>query len=246
LIDRLYRGERPDDLLPEEEIIADLIVHDRQENSGLQSFIRRFIAVLEFDADRKGRPISRAELTWYSACLGQAVTDCIQYFIGHGHPYPAADNHYLAATAAHITHMLRDMVQDIPEGFINIPQEYLDVHGIDPQDIDSAPFRAWVQDQVEMARDYFRAGKGYLDDLNVLRCKIAGYWYCARFEGVLETIERDDYILRPAYHERRKLSTWLKMAWLGVTLTLRHLARHGRATSSWRASAKRGQAPENP
>ncbi|NIO72053.1 MAG: hypothetical protein GTO14_14525, partial [Anaerolineales bacterium] len=49
LIDRLYRNERPDDLTPEEEIVADLISHDRGENSGLQSFIRNFLAILEFD-----------------------------------------------------------------------------------------------------------------------------------------------------------------------------------------------------
>jgi hypothetical protein len=40
LVDRLYEGERPDDLTPEEEMLADLIAHDRGENSGLQSFIR--------------------------------------------------------------------------------------------------------------------------------------------------------------------------------------------------------------
>jgi len=85
LVGRLYRSERPDDLTPEEEIIADLISHDKQEISGLQSFIYNFLAILEFDACRKGRLISQQELTWYSNCLGKAVTDCIQYFIGHGH-----------------------------------------------------------------------------------------------------------------------------------------------------------------
>ncbi len=137
----------------------------------------------------------------------------------------------LAATAAHITHMLRDMVLDTADGYINIPREYLEAHGISPEDVDSPPFRAWVQGRVEKARQYFREGKRYLDELDVLRCKIAGYWYCARFEGVLDTIERDGYILRAVYNERRKLSTWLKMAWLGVSVTLRHIARRGRRDS---------------
>ena len=38
LIDALYRGERPEDLTPEEEMVADLISHDRGQDSGLQSF----------------------------------------------------------------------------------------------------------------------------------------------------------------------------------------------------------------
>jgi phytoene/squalene synthetase len=231
LIDRLYRNERPDDLTPEEEIIADLISHDEEENSGLQSFIYNFLAVIEFDAYRKGRLISQQELTWYSKSLGKAVTDCIQYFVGHSHPYPTADNHYLAATAAHITHMLRDMVVDTADGYINIPREYLEAHGISPEDVDSPPFRVWAREWVDLARRYFREGKRYLDQLDVLRCKIVGYWYCARFEGVLDVIERDGYILRAEYNERRKLHTWLKMAWLGVSITLRHIACRGRRGS---------------
>jgi len=224
LIDRLYRKERPDDLMPEEEIIADLISHDRGESSGLQSFIRKFLAILEFDAYRKGRLISQSELTWYSSGLGKSVTDAIQYFIGNGHPYPEFKNRYLAATAAHITHMLRDMSSDIAEGFINIPVEYLEAHGINPEDMDSLPFRVWVRSRVELAREYFRQGKRYLDELDVLRCKIAGYWYCARFEGILDDIERDGYFLRDEYPKRRSISTWLRMTWLGVSVTIRHVA----------------------
>jgi len=232
LIDRLYRGERPDDLTPEEEMVADLISHDRGENSGLQSFIRNFLAVLEFDAYRKGRPISLDELTWYSNCLGKSVTDGIQYFVGNGHPYPATENRYLGAAAAHMTHMLRDMVLDTADGYVNIPREYLAAHGISPQDVDSPPFRAWVRGRVAQARGYFREGKRYLDELDVLRCKIAGYWYCIRFEGVLDAIERDGYVLRAVYDERRRLPTWLKIARVGVSLTLRHLARRGRRDAS--------------
>jgi phytoene/squalene synthetase len=227
LIDRLYRNERPDDLTPEEEMVADLISHDNEENSGLQSFIRNFLGVLEFDAYRKGRLISQQELTSYSSRLGKSVTDGLQYFIGNGHPYPAADNRYLAATAAHITHMLRDMVLDTADGYTNIPREYLEAHSIGPEDVGRPAFRAWVRSRVEQARQYLREGKRYLEELDVLRCKIVGYWYCARFEGVLDTIERDGYVLRKVYNERRRLSAWLKIAWLAVSVTVRHVARRG-------------------
>ena len=226
LIDRLYRKERPDRLTPEEEMIADLISHDTAENSGLQAFIRNMLAIIAFDASRKGRFISQQELTWYNNCLGKSVTDGLQYFIGNGHPYPATDNRYLAAIAAHISHLLRDMLPDTVNGFINIPREYLQAHDINPKDVESAPFRAWVQNRVEQARDYFRQGKRYLDELDVLRCKIVGYWYCARFEDVLSTIERDGYILRAVYNKRHKRFTGLKIAWLGVSVTLQHITRH--------------------
>ncbi len=224
LIDHLYNNEQPDGLAPEELIAADLIGHDRGHHSGLQSFIRNMLAIIEFDARRKGRLISQQELLWYSDCLGRSVVDGLQYFIGNGHPYPDSEIRYLAARGAHIAHLLRDMVPDTAAGFINIPREYLEQHGIGPHDVDSPPFREWVRSRVARARGFFREGRRYLDGLDVLRCKTAGNWYCARFEGVLETIERDSYVLRPEYNERHKPSTWLKVAGLGVSLTLRHIS----------------------
>ena len=227
LVNQSYENKSLQNLSPEEDMIADLIIHDRGEDSGLQSFIRNFMAILEFDAQRRGRLISQSELDWYSNCLTMAVTDAIQYFIKNGHPYPDGSNHYLAANGAHITHVLRDMIQDLAEGYINVPREYLEAAGVTPEDLDSPAINAWIQERVKLAREYFRDGKRYLDELDVLRCKIAGYWYCFRFEWVLDSIERDGYVLRTQYYVRRKWLTWFKMGWLAVSLTLRHFIRRG-------------------
>lgn len=232
LIDTLYRKQRPDDLAPEEEMVADLISHDRGENSGLQSFIRNMLAIIQFDAERKGKQVSQHELTWYTAHVAKSVTDGIEYFIGNNYSYPDSNGRYSAAIAAHITHLLRDTVPDTADGFINIPREYLKATGIGPEDIESAPFRDSVRDRVDQARLYFREGKRYLDQLDVLRCKIVGHWYCARFEKVLDTIERDDYALRAVYSERSDLTTWLRIAWLGFTVTLRHIVSRRRPAKS--------------
>ncbi|UCG26100.1 MAG: squalene/phytoene synthase family protein, partial [Chloroflexota bacterium] len=225
LIDSLYDNKRPSDLTPEEGLLADLINHDTSEDSGLQSFIRNMFAIIEFDAYRKGWSIGRDELEWYSNCLAKSVTDGIQYFIGNGHSYPDDDSRLMAATGAHIAHLLRDTIQDTADGFVNIPAEYLEMHGIQSEDVDSPPYRAWVRGRVEQARSDIQEGKRYLDELEVLRCKIAGYWYCARFEGVLDAIERDGYHLRADYNERRKLFAWLRMGWLATAITVRHVMR---------------------
>jgi phytoene/squalene synthetase len=123
------------------------------------------------------------------------------------------------------------MSLDMANGFINIPREYLEAHGISPEDVDSPPFRAWVRGRTDRARQYFREGKRYLDQMDVLRCKIVGYWYCARFEGVLDTIERDGYLLRAEYNTRHNLCSWLKIGWLALSVTLRHIVRQGRRGS---------------
>jgi phytoene/squalene synthetase len=233
IVASLYNGEEPTDLTPEETMVADLIRGDSSEHNGLHSFICNFLEVLEFDALRKGRLISEQELHWYSHLLGKSVTDGIQYFIGNGHPYPDSEDRYLAATAAHITHMLRDMKEDLDEGFINIPREYLESQvlddGIRPDDLYTPQFQEWVRGRVALARSYIRQGKRYLDQIDVLRCKIAGYWYCARFELILDAIERDDYILRDDYKERQKITSWLKISWLGLSLSVQHIAQRFRA-----------------
>lgn len=224
LIDTLYSNGQPEELEKEEKILADLIRNDRSKNSGLQSFIRNMFAVISFDAYRKGNLVSQEEITNYIEILGKSVTNGLQYFISNGHPYPDSKNRYLAAKAAHITHLLRDMTIDIADGFINIPREYVIAEGINLKEIDSSRLRNWVIDQVKQARMWFSEGKLYLDSLEVLRCKIAGYWYCARFEIVLDTIERDDYIVRSTYKERRSLINWFKFIWLTITIVHKHIA----------------------
>jgi phytoene/squalene synthetase len=223
LVERLYQGEYPEDLCPEEMMLANLISHDRGPDSGLRSFIRNFMAVITFDARRKGRHVSRQELADYTAWLATAVMDGIQYFIGNGQPYPRNSDRIKAVTGAHLTHMLRDTLEDIPAGLINIPAEGMQVYGIRDFDLDSPAMRLWVRDQVKRARICFQEGKRYIDALDNLRCKLAGVWYCARFECILNAIERDGYRLRSEYPERHGTIAWVNMFWLGIEVTTRHI-----------------------
>ena len=166
--------------------------------------------------------IGEQELDWYVSTLGKSVTDGLLYFIGNGCEYPDTGNRYLAGTAAHISHLLRDTAQDNRDGFFNIPREYLEETGIERGDVDHPAYKTWVKQRVETAREMFSGGKVYLDSLPILRTKIAGYWYSARFEVVLDTIEKDGYRIREHYHERRQVGTWLKIIWLWITVTIKH------------------------
>jgi phytoene/squalene synthetase len=222
LITALYNGLRPVILRNEETLMVDLIRNDRGKNSRLKSYIENFLAIIEFDADRKGRSITDTELETYSDRLALAVTDAIQYFIKNGHPYPEDEHRLSAARAAHVIHMLRDMRRDLLNGYSNIPREYLERNGIEAGDIGSRPFLNWVQTRIEAAREDFRLGKAYIDRLDVLRVKIAAYWYCARFERILHKIEMDEYNLRLDYSTKHNVLAWSKMAWIAARLTIRH------------------------
>ncbi|MEN4099150.1 MAG: squalene/phytoene synthase family protein, partial [Anaerolineaceae bacterium] len=112
LLEACYRGEVPGDVSREEWMLVDLIRRDTEKNSGLQLYLRNMMDVIVFDAYRRQRTISQAELFEYSQKLAMAVTEALYYFIGHDDPGPHNHARYLAVTAAHITHMLRDAFED--------------------------------------------------------------------------------------------------------------------------------------
>ena len=217
LLESCYRGELLCEASVEEMMLAELICRDTDKNSGLQSYLRNMMSVMAFDAERRGRLISRAELNGYTRCLASAVTEAMHYFIGHNCASPHDETRYLAVTAAHITHMLRDTFDDSQAGYFNIPREILESNHIAPQDVHSDAYRAWVRSRVELARVCFKAGKEYLNRVESRRCRLAGFAYTARFEWLLNTIENEDYCLRSHYSERKSFSSGLRMSWLALS-----------------------------
>ena len=211
LVEARYRGLDWDGMAQEEWMLADLIASDREENSGLRSYIRNMMAVMTFDAHRRGRLITEGELNEYTRCLAAAVTDALHYFIGHERTPPSSEARYLPATAAHITHMLRDTCEDVAAGYYNVPCELLRSSGITAGDVASVPYREWVRNRVLLARSYFVAGARYLNQVTSLRCRLAGFAYMARFVGILDAIERDNYRLRPAYPEFKRAGYGLRV-----------------------------------
>lgn len=217
LLEACYRGEIPGDVCIEERMLVDLVRNAVEKNSGLQTYLCNMMAVMAFDAERRGRVISQAELTEYSRMLATAVTEALYHFIGHNCPSPSHEARYLAVTAAHITHMLRDAIEDTEAGYFNISQEYLQTHGTSAQDVESWAYRVWVYQRVELARKYFKAGHECTTRVKSLRCRLAGFAYTARFEWMLRTIERDQYCLRPEYPERKSLRAGLWVIWRTLT-----------------------------
>jgi phytoene/squalene synthetase len=192
-------------------MLVELVRHDTEKNSGLHCYLRNMMGVMTFDAGRRGRLISQMELNEYTRLLASAVTECMHYFIGHCCTSPHTDARYLAVTAAHITHMLRDTFDDVQAGYFNIPREVLDANHISPGDVHSDAYCSWVKSRVQLARTYFKAGRDYLSQVQNPRCRLAGFAYTARFEWLLDTFEREGYLLRPQYEERKSIRTGLRM-----------------------------------
>lgn len=210
ILEKCYRGEYIHDATLQEQMLVELIKNDRVGGRGLRSYLHKMMAVMIFDAGRRGRLISAYELNKYSSWLATAVTEAMHYFIGHDGYSPENETRYLAVTAAHITHMLRDTFEDMQSGYFNIPAEMLEAGHISPQDVHSKAYRIWVEGRVHLARTYFKAGRDYLNQVENPRCRLAGHAYTAHFESVLDAIEGDGYFLRPSYAECNGLAAFLR------------------------------------
>lgn len=212
LIDRCYAGDPPAAVSPQEAILVDLIQGDPDRRSPLAAYIDNMMAVMTFDAARRGRAISQTELNAYQRWLSVAVTEALLYFIGHDGPAPRSSDRYLAVTAAHITHMLRDTREDIEAGYFNISSEFLNARGVSPLDVDHEAYMDWVRMRVDLARRYFAAGRRYFSQVRSRRCRLAAYAYTARFDVVLDMIEGDGYVLRKDYGACKAPGAVLPMA----------------------------------
>jgi phytoene/squalene synthetase len=199
LLSGLLSGLTPGSLQPEELMLADLISGQRGRHPGLRSYLERMMAVMEFDAGRRGRLITEIELDRYSQLLGAAVMDAIAYFIGHDHRYPESPARTQAVVAAHIIHMLRDTHDDLQAGYFNVPRGLLEAEQLTPGDVQHPAYRLWVRTRIEAARRGFAEGKAYIRRMGSLRAQLAGYLYCARFEIMLRRIALDGYRLRDCY-----------------------------------------------
>ena len=174
--------------------------------------LRTMLDVMDLDARRRGRPVTQRELDEYTHLLAVAVTEALHHCIGHGCRCPHDGTRYTAVTGAHVAHMLRDLVEDLDAGYVNVPAEVLDEPGASLEDLHAPAMRAWVRDRVELARSCFAVGRRYLEQVEDPRCRLAGHAYTARFEWVLDAIERDEYRLRAGYPERSSVRGGARIA----------------------------------
>jgi hypothetical protein len=211
LLDACYRDETPDSLTQEEQMLADMVHHDHEANSGLQSYLRNMMKVMAFDNQRRDRLISQDELNAYSRMLAIAVTDALFYFIGNKCIYPQTESRYLAVQGAHIIHMLRDMLEDSAIGYFNIPRELMEADSFEIYEVDHPSYRKWVKMRIEQADLFFKAGRNFLALINNLRCRIACCAYIARFEWLALVVKKHGYLLHAKYPERKTLKATIWM-----------------------------------
>lgn len=210
----------PRALLAEEWLLVDLTQGPVGTDAGLRMYLQDMMKVMDFDVRRRHRRISAQELAWYSQTLAVAVTEAVHTFVGSTNLAPLTPERYVAVEGAHITHMLRDLVDDLDAGYVNIPIEVIPGESVPAEAVKDVRVRQWVQDRVRTARSYFTAGAAYSASIRNLRARIAGAFYSARFKGVLDAIECEGYLLRRAYSKCKGKRAAMNMLWSGLLAAL--------------------------
>ena len=221
LLEACLSGEEPEDVDPHEAMLVDLVRHADRSDPRLEAYLRHMMLVMEFDVGRRGRLVTQEELDDYTRSLAVAVAEAMHYFIGNGAAAPHDESRYLAVSGAHIVHMLRDTYGDVRAGYFNAPREMLEAASIGPADVRSDAYRAWVRERVALARAYFEAGQSYFARVQSRRHRLAGIAYMARFEWLIEALERNGFTLQAEYAEQRSLSTGLRMGGFVVSSVAR-------------------------
>jgi phytoene/squalene synthetase len=211
LLEACLSGDEPENVDPHEAMLVDLVRHADRSDPRLEAYLHHMMLVMEFDVGRRGRLVTQEELDDYTRSLAVAVAEAMHYFIGNGAAAPHDETRYLAVSGAHIVHMLRDSYSDVRAGYFNVPREVLEASSIGPADFRCDAYRAWVRERVALARAYFEAGQSYFAHVQSRRHRLAGIAYMARFEWLIEALERNGFTLQAEYAEQRSLSTGLRM-----------------------------------
>ena len=105
-------------------MLARLIRKDRVSwNSSLRQPIEVLLETFIFDAKRRNKPISQADLDWYSEAMGVSFIQALEVFY-RGERTRSYEDLAPIARAACMAFILRDLVEDQKLGYINVPVEF--------------------------------------------------------------------------------------------------------------------------
>jgi phytoene/squalene synthetase len=182
----------------EEQFAQWFVAYDREIGFLLKDDVLGMFSVLKHDLDRDRAPWSAEEMYEFICLESKSYINMIRFSCGETGNYKGA-NRYDEGVACKLAHLLRDFVEDLNQGTMNISRDDLQKYEINLDKGNHENFRLWVKDQVMLAGERFRMGKHNLSNSSRLRYKIASQLYCAKYEDILAMIEKDNYFLRAKY-----------------------------------------------
>lgn len=207
----------------EEQFAQCFVAYDRKMGCILKDDVLGMLSVLKHDLERDRVPWPAAEMHEFITLESRSYINMIRFSCGEEGNY-SGSNRYDEGVACKLAHMLRDFIEDLNQGTMNISRDDLEKYEINLDKVNNENFRLWVRDQVMFAGECFRLGRRNLSNSSQLRYKIASNLYCAKYEDILAMIEQDKYFLRSDY--RRTALTKAKFLSRSILVIFFTLADH--------------------
>lgn len=141
-----------------ETMAATAIKEDKKNGSQLQSMITGFLEAIAWDVERRNKIVNQIELDRYSLLLGRSYSEGLLY----GLKLNPCESTYstpktLCGVAAHWSHLLRDLSEDLKLGYINISDDDIKQYSINLKN--SQTLLPWIREKCCRTLDMFAEGR---------------------------------------------------------------------------------------
>ncbi|MEW6621298.1 MAG: squalene/phytoene synthase family protein [bacterium] len=181
-------------LIEEEKYIYYLALFDLQNGLRLKNHILGMFSAIEYDIQRENLIPQKKELYKFIEIEVTSYLNTFLFFCKPKGNYSLSSKPYGGIACKQI-HILRDFIEDLYQGWINIPVEDIGDYKIELNYINTPSFRQWVQEKVKFAEDYFLIEKQNLKTVPSLRYKLAVVALFAKYEFILKRIKKNKFYL---------------------------------------------------
>ena len=157
------------------------------DDERLARAVRTMAEALDFDAGRTGEPIRPDELQEQIRRVGDAYTLALLHAAEVQVPVP--EELFLLARAATATHHLRDLLIDQELGYLNLPREHADRHGLPVRGFTDEALKPYVRERAARIRPMFQRGLVACDGLP-LRARLLFGLFAWRYRRLLDRLAR--------------------------------------------------------
>jgi hypothetical protein len=163
------------------------IEEDRKNGSRLQSMIMGFLEAITWDVERRNKIVNQLELDRYSLLLGRSYSEGLLYGLKLNPCEPIfMIPKTICGIAAHWSHLLRDLNEDLKLGYINISDDEIKQYSINlnyPQTL-----RPWIRAKCYRTLDMFVEGRKSRNLLPTHKARLVFDLNCLKHISVINKI----------------------------------------------------------
>jgi len=172
---------------PFEAMAATAIKKDKKDGSQLQSMILGFLEAITWDIERRNKIVKQSELDRYSLLLGRSYSEGLLYGLKLNPCKPIFRiPKTICGIAAHWSHLLRDLSEDLKLGYINISDDDIKKYSINLQNHQT--LLPWIREKCYRTLDMFAEGRKSRNLLPTYKAQVVFDLNCLKHISIVNKI----------------------------------------------------------